>query len=483
MVGALMRKATAAVCKVLERRRFRPEAAPWRQLGRGPSSASQLLELVMDLGGLPKLLQQRSVAALAFSEGPEPALVACLPPSLQQLPLGDRLRLHGVEGKGVLAIWSLARPDRPSALLLCEGSPSCCCWGAGAVGGTVVVAGTEEGAVYLWDIGSLASTPADAAEVLEGARLHRPTLTSEFGAGTGHTRPIVSVACSPPGAEQRHRQRQGPAALGLSQASAPPLVHLAVLDESGCTSLWDLRDPGSRGIGSRPATTPLQLLLVQGASPLGVGHLREEPPVSLDDSMELGTDSATAAFPLLARAMALCGDGRTDLLVGTSDGTVLRGSRRGALLAPAEYLPGEPSQRVEEEEEAGAVVDLPWGQVPGSRPEVTSIAACPSKPGTFAAGTSDGGVHIFELSSSTPVSSGHVGGSGRRIRAMAWSATKPSIVALDAAGLALHYLGGDLIAQERLQESLGESHAVLAPDMLLREPPPPPSPQASCPRP
>lgn len=48
------------------------------------------------------------------------------------------LKDHTINSKGVLCVWDLLRHESPSAVLVSEGKPTCCCWGVGSCSNMVV---------------------------------------------------------------------------------------------------------------------------------------------------------------------------------------------------------------------------------------------------------------------------------------------------------------------------------------------------------
>eukprot|EP00955_Chlamydomonas_euryale_P017291 184622-Chlamydomonas_euryale.AAC.4 len=61
------------------------------------------------------------------------------------------LQDHSLATKGVLCVWDLSAPVHPKAVLVSEGSPSCCGF-CPAPAGHVVFAGMEEGGLCVWDL-------------------------------------------------------------------------------------------------------------------------------------------------------------------------------------------------------------------------------------------------------------------------------------------------------------------------------------------
>lgn len=104
------------------------------------------------------LLAQRPVSGAAYCPSAEPLLLVAYGAVGAQLGAAALLQDHTINTKGVMAVWDLSAPTKPTAVLVSEGSPSCCAWAppvaSTAAGGSVrlVFAGMEEGGVCAWDL-------------------------------------------------------------------------------------------------------------------------------------------------------------------------------------------------------------------------------------------------------------------------------------------------------------------------------------------
>eukprot|EP00798_Chlamydomonas_sp_ICE-L_P001605 gene1605-32994_t len=141
------------------------------------------------------LLANRPVSCLSFSSsGAEPLLLVSYGPVGAQLGAAELITDHSLGAKGCLCVWDMGKPARPRAVLISEGSPSCCTF-APASASHVVFAGMEEGGVCAWDLEESESRhPVEQV----GSRTmvtRRPSYSTEFLADVGTSgAPIAAVA-------------------------------------------------------------------------------------------------------------------------------------------------------------------------------------------------------------------------------------------------------------------------------------------------
>ncbi|PNG99314.1 WD repeat domain-containing protein, partial [Tetrabaena socialis] len=129
---------------------------------------------------------------------------------------------HSLNSKGMLCTWDLSAPSAPAAVMVSEGSPSCCCW-APAPSTTLLFAGMDEGGVCAWDL-----EEPDSRHPLEqvggvGLFTRRPSYTTEYLADVATTAaPIVGIAATPRSEWPRARR---------------PIAHAACRDACQCQHL------------------------------------------------------------------------------------------------------------------------------------------------------------------------------------------------------------------------------------------------------
>lgn len=82
-------------------------------------------------------------------------LLSCCSPAVMTAEAA--LKEHGLPGLGCLCVWDLMQQQAAAApvqLLVCEGQPTCCCWGTGAAS-HLVFAGQLYGALQCFEDGSM----------------------------------------------------------------------------------------------------------------------------------------------------------------------------------------------------------------------------------------------------------------------------------------------------------------------------------------
>ena len=97
----------------------------------------------------------RSTSKVRFSHLQTHMLLA-----LHPYPVGDEADADLRANKGLLSLWdTVANAGAPSLLLECPGQPSCCSFSATQA--HIVVAGTIDGSLHLWDLREPASLHLD----------------------------------------------------------------------------------------------------------------------------------------------------------------------------------------------------------------------------------------------------------------------------------------------------------------------------------
>ncbi|GLC72440.1 hypothetical protein PLESTF_001247900 [Pleodorina starrii] len=357
------------------------------------------------------LLAQRPVTGAAFCSGPSPLLLAAYAPVGAQLGPAALLQDHSLGAKGMLCTWDLSDPAAPSAVMVSEGVPSCCCW-APAPSTTLVFAGMEEGGVCAWDLEEPESRHPQ--EQVGGATLflRRPSYTTEYLADVATTAaPIVGIATTPR-TESRARPCQVVSLNGWGTVTVYTAVLMAPSERNAADSDIGLR-PGSR----------LKLVRTSQISQLGMRTLRAVAGPRKGAAAAAAQPGQPVALDQLVQTFSLqvLPGADMQLLVGSDAGKVLRGSMVGAPPAPKEYVP---------DDHQSAIANSPAAQpVPSC---VTCLAASPFVPHVFLSGHSNGTVtlHSVHVSAAAAVWPDVTRG---KILVVRWSPLRPAVFfALDS---------------------------------------------------
>ena len=268
----------------------------------------------------------------------------------------DSSFVASLASKSLLCVWSIATSksiQHPTKTMICEGVPQCCALSPGL--GNIVVAGTEEGTLALWDLSEPANLHHidDAVTLQIRNGLRRPTYTTDAltfrdgGAfmarsstannGTGkrnlrsgegsstnefdgnqHHTPVVAARLLQEAGGRSFRNTGA----GSTQDTNAMSFQLATLEEAGVVMLWTVLklkrgDPaGSEtdlglGIGGR-------VKLVRSARINVLNNVAEE-----------------------VTAMSFCSNDLSRFYVGTLSGRLLHESRFSTVLSPREYQAGE----------------------------------------------------------------------------------------------------------------------------------------------
>ncbi|KAF8064512.1 hypothetical protein HT031_003312 [Scenedesmus sp. PABB004] len=363
-------------------------------------------------------------------------LLACC--SAVAMPPEAAIREHGLPGMACLAVWDLAAAAAPGGgllqLLVCEGAPACCCWGAGAPGGWLVFAGArrcaagspaarpakspclararcwragmEEGGLCCWDLSEPGRThqPLEAGPQQLALPLRRPSCSTGLplldagdGAGSAGAAPgawlsgagdarIAALAALPPGSG-------GSACLLASGGAACQVVSLSAAGSVATYSAVLGSGTGELGLGTRAGSRVSLVRTFEGV-PLGVEAAK---PLHLRSRQ-----------PLRASSLALLPGASQQLLVGAGGGRVLRGACLGTPPPPREFLAAERAGlpgKAAGSEGGGApntarAADNDGGQMRVG--DVTSLSVCPLHPNAWLAGHSCGSVALFATARSRP---------------------------------------------------------------------------------
>jgi hypothetical protein len=356
--------------------------------------------------------------------------------------------------KSLLCVWDLTDPSRPHKVLTCDATPSCSA--LSPVSSHIVVCGSQEGSVIVWDLREPkvmhCSQASQDAGVPDGVRAPTYCTDGLHDGGLGinaHNSPVQWV------------QVQGARSGGSEKGSFP----MASLDETGNLMMWAaieiyMSDPaGSEadlqlGIGGRVKLVKgaciTMSMLLRGVS-MSAAENRENRRGGNQDQDELGVtrpatsagigDAAASSSLTSSRrgkqGRAGGGDGgggpgqgartacffpgeHNNFLVGTDSGVVLHGCRFGKLAPPRVF------------ELAFTVADG------GAAAAVTAIEFSPFREKFFLVGRANGEVCLYKASIAQPLLSWDpnvMGGGSDAVVEVKWSTSRPAVFfVLDAAG-------------------------------------------------
>jgi WD40 repeat protein len=253
-----------------------PSAGAWQTLGSDTSA------------GANELLRSRRTSAVVFSPQ-SPHLLACVHPipAVGSVEEAEDLR----PGKGLLSMWDAYAPGLPLFLLQTPGDPTCVSFSASQA--NLLLAGSAEGSLHLWDLS-------------EPAELHHDQDSLDLKIARGIRRPCFSTpvdvspvdasafsAASDGGSSSSRGRRGGEMGgdIGLSSqqhASAVTAVHplpsagpqstlsqWCSLDLLGTAVLWVTSAASGLSVASVPglapwggvALSPIKVLQTHGSSP------------------------------------------------------------------------------------------------------------------------------------------------------------------------------------------------------------------------
>jgi len=136
-------------------------------------------------------------------------------------------------GKGLLCIWDTQNTSKPSHILICESTPTKCCFSGHRLSQTVFAA-TEDNSIVAWDLREPASMHI-TQQVPGGDKvvLRRPTYSTDGLLEDEHSGAIVSLE-----------------AITTSTDNTDEVsFQLAMLDENGGLSIWNVVELSSRDYG------------------------------------------------------------------------------------------------------------------------------------------------------------------------------------------------------------------------------------------
>ena len=349
---------------------------------------------------LPSALGERVPHDLTFDASGGGLLVAYGKPLDQEPPAEvlsrkrDVAVLRRLAAGGCLALWKIYAPEMPWAMMRCAGVPSCCMLPEAKP--HLAFAGTEEGAVQLWNLrepgASHPSVELGDKPPFDRLHLRSPTYASDCLAMSSHTSPVASLTALP--------------ISGDAQEDAS--LSIASLDVEGTLIIWlvleavelDAHDLG-QAVGSK------ERLLLTGSTSMTGGVA----PLARGNSAVLPTKCVHFAF---------VPTDPTRVVVGTDLPQLLHRSRYSSVpLSPDAFEPG---------------TDVPARDAPQNASGVASIAFHPKLPAYFLVGRVNGSAALYHVDDARPLRT-FVGfaAPGAALVHVCWCPARPSVFwALDS---------------------------------------------------
>jgi len=280
---------------------------------------------VSDLAiGENELICNRNVSALKFSNIQSYLLMAAYP-----YPLNDNDDLRQL--RGLYAIWdtSASPPSAPSHILEASGQPTAVCFSDSQ--SYIVIAGTDEGSLHLWDLREKNSEHCDSDSIdLEIKRgIRKPCYSANLLMSAGkdidpdqHQAKIVQIE-----------------ALGAGENSmvVRTMSQFATLDKAGTLILWITRDVNDGDDTTDYGLSPWGSVILSRTRVLKLRNLPyPSQPFSSSTSMDSNESVLSLAFSTVP------GDFST-IFAGVSQGALQKMVRFGEPSAPAFFQRNSPS--------------------------------------------------------------------------------------------------------------------------------------------
>ncbi|CAM9816841.1 unnamed protein product [Ectocarpus sp. 6 AP-2014] len=395
---------------------------------------------------------------------------------------GTEEREAVLEGCGLVCVWNTENiQGAPVSVLYGEGLFSCLCLARHQA--HVVITGTEEGCLLLWDLRERASEgrAAESRELGLHCGIRAPTYITAGGdgrgedgglskAGYGHSSKVVSVVAIPSPTGGVGMDGGGGGIGGMVSLGDACSFQVASLDDRGTVSIWlasevprgdeggsqtDLGlSPGGRvrlalSKALRPGDQPSLAAAVRpggggGAAPVSAPRFSTSTRNRLAQTTDTTASSAAAGS---ARALAFSPEDPNRFLIGESSDWVTHASRLGKPPPPRAYgPPRRPGGRCLHGGGGGT-----GEEQEGAMGGVTCLAFSPFFPKYFLAGCGDGSVRLYYEASVVPLTTWEAGSTAaadsRRnggsssswpaaISSLAWSEHRPAVFfALDVLGM------------------------------------------------
>jgi len=177
------------------------------------------------------LLQGRSSRVMCFSDvDPQTLVCAYTRSSIGGTPLAEQ---------GILCVWNLRDAARPTKVLACQGTPSSCCIVSSK---SLVVAGTEEGSLSVWDLRETSSMHRSIEINGQSLLVRTPTYCTDGMLGENHNDAVVKVVAFGSSAianeDGASPDAEPHAHATASDTQGKPTFQLASVDRRGVLNVW-----------------------------------------------------------------------------------------------------------------------------------------------------------------------------------------------------------------------------------------------------
>ncbi len=284
------------------------------------NSGSNWAELGASVHGSNELIRTRSVAALQFSVLQPNLLCTAHPYPV----LGDEEDLLPL--KGIYCVWDVTSPGEPAYVMAATGQPTSCTFSATQT--FLIVGGTSEGTLHLWDM-------------RESSSMHRNSDAVDLGIERGIRKPCYSSPLSSHGltantntpARLSEIQHTSPivqiASIGDVDPSPSAVSQFASLDQQGMIGLWLSAQQGAASDGDGlSAWGKVRLVLARALQAYPKAHPTADAGLwDLTFQQAIGNVGATSVFATVP------GDVSTFLTAGAR-GSVCKVVRFGTAPAP-----------------------------------------------------------------------------------------------------------------------------------------------------
>eukprot|EP00731_Ephydatia_muelleri_P006790 Em0003g1038a len=310
--------------------------------------------------------------------------VSCADPSLSG---------SGLPARGVVCVWDTLHPFQPHQILVCEATPTCCCFSLHKT--YLVFAGNVDGSVVLWDLREpefMHKSPS--TEYSSPVPRVATFTTAGLVAPDNHSSPICTIAPLTAGATDSSL------APGAGEDSVGLSFQLATLDHSGRLNLWvvvEIYRPDPHGSES-------DLGLVPG------GKVKLVKNVTIETCAPIGRALSVATAERVF-CMQFSPSDPNHLYVGMDTGCVHHFTRYGRRPIPKLY---------------GS------GQMEGVMCDISSVSFCPQQPDHFLSAGSDGSLRLHCITREHPLVYWPHSTRGTSVKSVQWSPSKPGLfVVLD----------------------------------------------------
>ncbi|XP_066300331.1 cytoplasmic dynein 2 intermediate chain 1-like [Branchiostoma lanceolatum] len=332
-----------------------------------------------------QLLAGRHVVSASFS-----------PTQPQLLLLAFSLPAQGSSGnvpatvarRGLVCLWNITEPSRIQKVLMCEGTPTCCCFSPTRP--TLAFAGTDHGSVVVWDLRELFSMHFVYKVGEDEWLIRSPTYTTDgvFGTESHHGAvnslvPVVSV-------EESHR--------AAASAEKTQTAHggglsfqLASMDEGGAIIFWTVIEVSRSSLDASETDlglTPGGLIKIVKSSSFNLQKLSRK---------------ANVTGPMSARCLQLHLTDPNHFFIGTDMGYILHMVRHGGRALPGLYTTEQETVT-----------------------EVAAMDFCPFGFDYFLVVCGDGSVRLYNTDSDVPLMTWHDAAARQPCRVL-WSRSRPAV--------------------------------------------------------